>query len=310
VSIRLAFALAAALTIAVGAAGATTSQATKAKPVRFNLVYSGSGSVVKTYHLKARTDPAHNCGLQERAGTITLSKLSWRTEWNGVTRSALPSNVYANGLSLSGNVKDEEQEQVFDPSACPGGGARSTIPANTKTCTDLSPGLPSRGQGRTVARVPPFWKAWLGYQILKELRRMDKRGELKEFRRRMSSKGYKTKRVDMMGFPIDVPQAGSTPKNTNKDLVIDMQAVGFAFKTACGAASAVLHDPNLTEQALDHVMLMKIDKPYRHMQTARFSVNESVPCAPMRNVPVNYVISYECNVRVNVRGSARVSGNW
>ncbi len=52
-SIRLGFALVAALTIAAGAAGATPSQAIKAKPVSFGLVYSGSGSVVKTYHLKA-----------------------------------------------------------------------------------------------------------------------------------------------------------------------------------------------------------------------------------------------------------------
>lgn len=286
----------------------------KAKPVSFTVVYSGSGSVVKTYHLKARTDLVHNCGLQERGGTTTLSKLSWRTEWKGITSSKLSSNVYANGLGLNGTVEDQEQEQVYDPSSCPGGGSRTTIPARTNTCSDLASNLPSRGQGKTAATTPPFWKAVLGYMVLKELRRMDKRGELKEYRRRMNSKDYQKKRIIFMGFPIDVPvpkpKSSDSDATSNKDFVIDMQAVGFAFKTTCGGASAVLHDPNLTEQALDHVMLMKIDKSFPHTQTARFSVAKSVPCAPMRNVPANYVITYTCKVQVNVYGSVKVSGTW
>jgi hypothetical protein len=308
------FALVAALTIAVGAGGATTGHATKAKPISFNVVYSGSGSVVKTYHLRARTDLANNCGLQERGGTIALSKLSWRTEWKGITRSKLSSNVYAKGLGLNGAVEDEEQEQVYDPSSCPSGGSRTTIPPRTEACSDLAPNLPSRARGKTAATTPPLWKAILGYAVLKELRRMDKRGELKEYRRRMNSKDYQKKRIIFMGYPIDVPvpkpKSGESSAGNNKDFVIDMQAVGFAFKTTCDAASSALHDPNLTEQALDHVMLMKIDKPDRHTKTARFSVHKSVPCAPMRNVPANFVISYTCMVRVDVRGSVTVSGTW
>ncbi len=57
-------------------------------------------------------------------------------------------------------------------------------------------------------------------------------------------------------------------------------------------------------------MLMRIDKPSRHTQTASFSVHKSVPCAPMRNVPANFVISYTCTVRVDLRGSVKLSGTW
>jgi hypothetical protein len=314
VGIRVGVLLAAALTVAVGVAAATTGHATKATPVSFSVVYSGSGKVVKTYHLRARTDLVNNCGLQERGGTITLSKLSWRTEWKGITRSKLSSNVYAKGLGLNGIVKDQEEEQVYDPSSCPGGGSRTTIPAQTRTCTDLGPKLPSRGQGKTAATTPPFWKAVLGYAVLKELQRMDKRGELKEYRRRMQSKDYVKKRIIFMGFPLVVPvpkpKSGDSTAVNDKDFVIDMQALGFAFTSTCDGASAVLHDPSLAEQALDHVMLMRIDKPYRHTQTARFSVHKAVPCAPMRNVPANFVISYTCTVRVDIGGSVKVSGTW